>query len=333
MTDRATADAARPLGRVAGARSRRRSGPAVHRPVDLGRRLAERLGSRALAEHRGVRGRRRPDALPPHASTAPRRARPPPLPRPSTASSTTATSGSTAATSARPRATSSPTRSRSPTQARQRADEGHLARGRGRVPAAARPHGEADDHRRVLALGQPRPGLEPRRHLAAGAPARHRARPHQVAPCAVHRGDRDAWPAPARRHARLGADPDPVPLPARLYATVTGPDGRTLPTTTRDVMLAAGDNTLNLTRRGRPSTALVAVAARRPAAVRRRGRASRSAASRATTGRCAPRSARSACDNWQLTVNGERMFPMGSNHGPTRMALAEATADGADPAT
>jgi beta-mannosidase len=30
--------------------------------------------------------------------------------------------------------------------------------------------------------------------------------------------------------------------------------------------------------------------------------------------------------NWQLTVNGERMFPMGSNHGPTRMALAEATA-------
>ncbi len=30
--------------------------------------------------------------------------------------------------------------------------------------------------------------------------------------------------------------------------------------------------------------------------------------------------------SWQLTVNGERMFPMGSNHGPTRMALAEATA-------
>jgi beta-mannosidase len=29
--------------------------------------------------------------------------------------------------------------------------------------------------------------------------------------------------------------------------------------------------------------------------------------------------------DWQLTVNGEPMFVMGSNHGPTRMALADAT--------
>ncbi len=31
--------------------------------------------------------------------------------------------------------------------------------------------------------------------------------------------------------------------------------------------------------------------------------------------------------DWTLEVNGERMFLKGSNHGPTRMALAEATAD------
>src|SRR3954462_11114098 len=38
-----------------------------------------------------------------------------------------------------------------------------------------------------------------------------------------------------------GPDPDPVPLGARLYATVTGPDGKTLAATSREVMLAAGD--------------------------------------------------------------------------------------------
>jgi beta-mannosidase len=32
-------------------------------------------------------------------------------------------------------------------------------------------------------------------------------------------------------------------------------------------------------------------------------------------------------DHWTFVVNGERMFTMGSNHGPTRMALAEATPD------
>lgn len=30
-------------------------------------------------------------------------------------------------------------------------------------------------------------------------------------------------------------------------------------------------------------------------------------------------------DNWRWTINGEPMFVMGANHGPTRMALAEAT--------
>ena len=57
-------------------------------------------------------------------------------------------------------------------------------RRRGHLRAARRPHGQAQPHRRVPALGLPRPGLEPRRHLAAGA--RHRDRPgaHRRA-CAV----------------------------------------------------------------------------------------------------------------------------------------------------
>ncbi len=204
-------------------------------------------------------------------------------------------------------------------------------RGRGRVPAAARPHQEADHHRRLLALGQPRPGLEPRRHLAPGPAARHRPGADQVAARAVHaRRPRPAagccstsrsTPAPTRSRSRSARG---------SFATVTGPDGTLLAATTRDVMLAAGDNTLTLTvevdhpprwwpwRLGAQPQCDVEVG-------------SRSTGCRATTAGSAPRSARCACKNWQLTVNGERMFPMGSNHGPTRMALAEATAPGADP--
>ena len=121
-----------------------------------------------------------------------------------------------------------------------------------------------------------------------------------------------------------GRDPEPVPLGARLYATVTGPDGKLMAATTRDITLAAGDNTLNLTvevdhpprwcpwGRGAPPQCEVEVAVEVdgvPSDDRRLRTAFRELRLR----------------GWQLTVNGERMFPMGSNHGPTRMALAEAT--------
>ena len=121
-----------------------------------------------------------------------------------------------------------------------------------------------------------------------------------------------------------GLDPQPVPLGARLYATVTGPDGKTLAATSREVTLAAGDNTLNLTvevdhpprwwpwRLGAQPQCDVEVVVEVggiPSDDRRL--------------RTAFREIR--VKNWQLSVNGERMFPMGSNHGPTRMALAEAT--------
>jgi beta-mannosidase len=122
-----------------------------------------------------------------------------------------------------------------------------------------------------------------------------------------------------------GSDPQPVPLGARLYATVTGPDGKLMAATTRDVTLAAGDNTLSLTvevdhpprwwpwRLGAQPQCDVEVVVEVdgvPSDDRRLRTAFREIRVR----------------GWQLTVNGERMFPMGSNHGPTRMALAEATA-------
>ena len=90
-------------------------------------------------------------------------------------------------------------------------------------------------------------------------------------------------------------------------------------------MLAAGDNTLSLTvevdhpprwwpwRLGAQPQCDVEVGSRSTGSERRPPAAHR-----------VPRDP--VPESWQLTVNGERMFPMGSNHGPTRMALAEATA-------
>ena len=188
-----------------------------HSPTPTGPR------SRCPATGRAARSfayERRPAALPPDLRGRGPRARPPPVPHASTASSTTATSGSTGATSVRPRATSSPTRSRSPSRPRRVPDGRPPARGRGRVATAARPHQEADHHRGLLALGQPRPGLEPRRHLAAGPAARHRPGAHQVAARAVHRSDRGPRPAAARRHARLR--PRPAAGPPRCPALRDG---------------------------------------------------------------------------------------------------------------
>jgi beta-mannosidase len=121
-----------------------------------------------------------------------------------------------------------------------------------------------------------------------------------------------------------GADGDGDPMAARLFATVSGPDGTPLADITQDVVLAAGDNTLSLTvdvdrpprwwpwRLGDQPQCDVEVrveVAGAPSDFRRLRTAFREVRIR----------------NWQMTVNGERMFPMGSNHGPTRMALADAT--------
>ncbi|MGH9014646.1 MAG: glycoside hydrolase family 2 protein [Acidimicrobiia bacterium] len=125
-----------------------------------------------------------------------------------------------------------------------------------------------------------------------------------------------------------GADPEPAPLPVRLTARVTGPvpDDEVLLEATRDVSLAGGDNHLSWTldverpprwwpwRLGEPShrvdVDVTAEAAGEPSDGRRLRTAFREIRMR----------------RWQLHVNGERMFPMGSNQGPTRMALADAAA-------
>ena len=85
----------------------------------------------------------------------------------STASSTRATSGSTAPTSATPRATSSAHLRGHRRAARDRAE--HLLAVEVTCCTARRPHGQAQPHRRLPALGLPRPRLEPGRHLAPGA--------------------------------------------------------------------------------------------------------------------------------------------------------------------
>ena len=139
-------------------------------------------------------------------------------------------------------------------------------RGGGRVPAAAGPHREADDHRSLLTLGQPRPGVEPGWHLAAGPAARHRSGSHQVASRAVPRGHGDAGTTPPRRDARprrgTGDSAPGAPLRhchrSRRHDARRGDPGHH----------ARGGRQHPVThRRGRPPTALVALAARRPAAV------------------------------------------------------------------
>ncbi|MBA2326301.1 MAG: hypothetical protein H0V95_06605 [Actinobacteria bacterium] len=126
-----------------------------------------------------------------------------------------------------------------------------------------------------------------------------------------------------------GPDPEPAPLPAVLTARVTGPaPGDTLLLeATRDMSLAAGDNHLAWTldvdapprwwpwRLREPShlvdLEVTVEVGGAPSDTRRLRTAFREVRMR----------------RWQLSVNGERMFPMGSNQGPTRMALAEATPD------
>ena len=124
-------------------------------------------------------------------------------------------------------------------------------------------------------------------------------------------------------------EPDPAPLPVRLTARVMGPvpSDALLVEATRDVSLAGGDNHLSWTldldrpprwwpwRLGESShqvdLEVVVEVDGEPSDIRRLRTAFREVRMR----------------HWQLTVNGERMYPMGSNQGPTRMALAEATPD------
>ena len=111
---------------------------------------------------------------------------------------------------------------------------------------------------------------------------------------------------------------------ARLAITVTGPSGSRLGDMTQDVTLAAGENHLSIPvdvdspplwwprRLGDQPLVEVEVEVEVDG-TRSDGFALRTAFREVRL------------DSWTFSVNGERIFVMGSNHGPTRMALAEAT--------
>jgi len=122
-----------------------------------------------------------------------------------------------------------------------------------------------------------------------------------------------------------GSNGEPAPRPARLQARLTGPDdGRVLLDASRDVTLAAGENHLTWTldvdhpprwwprRLGDQPRCDVEVVVE---------------VGGETSDRRTLRTAFREVQwrRWQLHVNGERLFVMGSNQGPSRMQLGEAT--------
>ena len=310
-----------------------------HDPAFDDTRLGPRHGARALAVEPGVRRHRRPGAATARRSHAGavrtrrpgrRRGDGRPTGGPgwcSTASSTRATSGSTAPTWATPRATSSPTRSRSPSAGRGAAE--HMLALEVACPRPTDLTRQAQPDRRVPALGPARPRLEPGRHLAAGAPRAVRARcASSHCPGAVPRrrptsaaivslrAVLDTVEARDRRPASRRSPPDAA------TTRRAGRRHRRTPAAGRRREPGRVDRD-----RARARSLLVAPRARRPAALRRARRRSRTAdgRGRATSGARPHRPALGrARDDWIFSVNGERLFLKGANQGPTRMALAEA---------
>ena len=103
---------------------------------------------------------------------------------------------------------------------------------RGHLRAPDRPHRQAQHHRRLPALGLPRPRLEPGRHLAAGAGDRDGAGAHRPAAGAVPGGDARAGGARAARHARQRRRPHGVRAHARSAGSTTSPTSRSPPAPT-----------------------------------------------------------------------------------------------------
>ena len=214
-------------------------------------------------------------------------------------SSTKATCGSTAPTSATPRATSSRTPSRSPSSSRRRTE--HVLAVEVACAPPDRQDRQAQHHRRLPALGLPRPGLEPRRHLATGA---RRARPGPVAhprPArAVPRGDRRAgrsssFRADARRRVERRARSD-----ASRHGRAGAVDARA-----RAVRSPRGENHVEWTVDGRPARRCGGRGRSAPSrCTTSTVEASASTASRATGARCAPGCA--ACELRQLDLLGQR---------------------------
>lgn len=129
-----------------------------------------------------------------------------------------------------------------------------------------------------------------------------------------------------RVEVELDAPASPGDRPARLRATVHGPGGALAGELTRDVRVAAGRNThafellVDAPARWWPwkigSQPLYEVAVAVDVDGAPSDETRRTVAFREVSWK-----------GWTLEINGERMFVMGSNQGPTRMALADATAD------
>ena len=190
------------------------------------------------------------------------------------------------------------------------------ARRRGDLRAAAGPAGQAQPHRRLPALGLHRPGVEPRRPVAAACGSSGRARCGSTA-C----GCCAARPTPSGPTCMVRAELDSDE--ARTVRVRTTVDDRV----ERELEQSAGrgDQRGRVDLRRRQPPPVVAVGARRPAAVHPRRSRSSSTTSRATPAPSAPGCGRWRCTDWVLSVNGERLFLKGVNLGPTRLALGEAT--------
>ena len=243
-------------------------------------------------------------------------------------SSTRATCGSTAPTSATPRATSSPTPSRSPTRSPRGRE--HLLAVEVDLPPPDRSHRQAQHHRRVPALGLPRPRLEPRRHLATGA---HRARRARCASPAC--GCCAARPPPSGRSSRSRATLDTVE--ARTVHAAHDRSGD-VEHRRRASRSPRARTEVEWTRHGRrpalwwPHALGEPTAARRP----RRGVGSTPprAATRPTSAEPAHRAAAGPrMRNWIVSVNGERLFLKGANHGPDAHGARRGDPGRAAPAT
>ena len=236
----------------------------------------------------------------------------------STGSSTRATSGSTAPTSATPRATSSPTRFEVTEALADRTE--HVLGVEVTCTPPARPQRQAQHHRRVPALGLPRPRLEPGRHLAAGArsSAPGRSASGTCGCCAARPPSRAGRSSPCRAVLDAAERRARRVRTTRRRASTTSRSAPSPPARTR----SSGRSPSPDPRLWWPHALGDQPLARR----RRRGhRRGATAPSEPPPHAAAPACARCRCATGSLSVNGERLFLKGANQGPTRMALAEAT--------
>ena len=199
-------------------------------------------------------------------------------------------------------------------------------RRRGHLQPADRPHGEAQHHRRVPALGLPRPRLEPRRDLAPG-PRRARPGPVRIAGlrvlCREATVERAAWSAAGHPRQRRWPAPSPCSppsVPSTTASTSPSPTARTRWSgPSRSTSRPCGGPAPSATQ---PSTTLSVRGCVHDDG-RDGGTAATSAVSDERRLRTGLRQVRMR--HWVASVNGERLFLKGANQGPTRMALAEAT--------